>query len=102
MDVDGWRPAVAYTLHSTLRIDDVYPTGILSFATGAGSSQQQWLTRFRGDGMSGLTFDSVPSCTISPNEKAGESWGDPLDLAGGGGVGCCRAYCFSASDELRQ
>src|ERR1019366_2533045 len=49
--------------------------------------EQQWLTRFLGDGLSGKTFDRVHSCTIFPNEKAGDNFGDPLDIAGGGGAG---------------
>jgi hypothetical protein len=32
----------------------------------------------------------VHSGTIFRNEAAGESFGDPLDFAGGGGVGCRR------------
>src|ERR1700730_15295976 len=40
-----------------------------------------------------LTSRGMHSCTIFPNEAAGESFGDPFDCPGGGGIGCRRAHC---------
>src|SRR5208282_5687889 len=49
-----------------------------------------------------ISFRGQPSCTISPNEKDGQSWGDPLDRAGGGGVGFSRAHRLTAAEQLCQ